>query len=246
MGGHPDEAVPEAAERGEVGFELLRARGDGRQFLVAVHPGAAVPRAMLDHPGHPGTGEAFEHRPAERRDAQRLVPQRAIADHIVRAFLPHVEQRQAINADPRFCQIEPKRLGMGAGGLDRADRGKLVKPVERRAGRIGGPDRWLHPRNPATFLIDADEGAIPSMKAAQVIGQRAQLGAAFHVAAEQDVARRIAIAEEGALVIAESGARQAKDRRQHVPRICAKPAPAQGRGRWITGKSPYLSASPGT
>jgi hypothetical protein len=44
------------------------------------------------------------------------------------------------------------------------------------------------------------------VQGAQFIGKRPQLRAAFHVAPEQDVARRISIAEEGALVIAESEA----------------------------------------
>ena len=46
----------------------------------------------------------------------------------------------------------------------------------------------------------------PTVDRAQIIGQRAQLLAAFDVAAEEYISRRIAVAEKGALVGAQGGA----------------------------------------
>ncbi len=52
-------------------------------------------------------GEPVEDRAAERCDPERLGPERAVADHVACAALPHVERGMAIDRDPDFGKIDP-------------------------------------------------------------------------------------------------------------------------------------------
>jgi hypothetical protein len=45
---------------------------------------------MLDHARDTGTRQSLQHRPPQRGHAQRFVPQRAVADHIMCTFLLHI------------------------------------------------------------------------------------------------------------------------------------------------------------
>ena len=74
------------------------------------HVGAAVAGHVLDAARHPGARQPVERRAAQRGDAHRLAAERAVADHVVRAGLAHIEQRQVIDGDPRLGEIEPQRL----------------------------------------------------------------------------------------------------------------------------------------
>ena len=63
------------------------------------------------------------------------------------------------------------------------------------------------------------------MQIAQGIGQRTQLLAVFAVAPEQDVARRLRVREEGALLVGQSGAGDAEDAGRHHGRMCVRTVP---------------------
>jgi hypothetical protein len=174
--------------------------------------------------------------PAQRRHPQRLCPQRAIADHVMRAGLAHIEQRQAIDRNARFGQVQPQRLRIGARRRDGAGGGQVVKPVEHRAGGKGQPFGRLHPRHPAAFLIDADERPLAPVQRAQFVGQRPHLRAAGDVAAEQDVAGGIGIREEGPLVGGKGKSGKAEDRGSHnrgESQDYARSASAAAVGVWI-------------
>ncbi len=182
---------------------------------MAVGHGAAVAGHVLDHAHHPGPRQAIERRAAQGCHALRFLAQGAIADHVVRAGLPHIEQRQAIHADASFGQIDAQGLRIGARRLDRARGRHVIEPVERLASGIGNPDRRLHPRDAATFLIDRDQQPVAPVQVTQRIGQLSQLFARFDIAAEQDVAGRIGVLEKGALVGGENGAGKAENGWKH-------------------------------
>ena len=102
----------------------------------------------------------------------------------------------AIERDPRFGEVEPERLGIGARRLDRARRREAIERIERRPRRIGRPFGRFHPRDPPAFLVDAHQQLLAPVERAQLVGQRAKLRAGIDIAAEEDVARRIALAKE--------------------------------------------------
>ena len=172
-------------------------------------------RHVLDRPRHSGPRKTLQHGAAQGGDAHGFVAQRAVANHVVRAFHPHVEHGRVGAGDAHFGQVHRQGFGIGARGLDRAGRGNVIEPVERSAGGIGIPDRRLHPLDPPAFLVDGNEQPVAPVDRAQRIGQRAQLLAVFDVAAEDDVARRIGLAEKGALLRAEYQTGKAEDRRGH-------------------------------
>ena len=119
MGGHRHRRVLERAERGEVGLQLRVGRLDDRQLDVAVGAGAAVAGNMLDHAGDAARLESVEHGPAERGHLHRLAAERPVADYVVRAFAPHVEQGQAIDVDPDLGERQCDRLGIDPRRFDR-------------------------------------------------------------------------------------------------------------------------------
>ena len=88
---------------------------------------------------------------------------------IVCAGLPYIKQRQAVDGNPDFCQIEPQRMGIRPRRLDRAGRRDVIKPVKRFASGIRRPDRRLHPGHAATFLIDQYRG-VPADGGAEIVG----------------------------------------------------------------------------
>ena len=193
---------------------------------------------MLDRADHPGAGQRVQHRPAQRRNAQRLAAIGAVPDHIMCAGLAHVEHGGVGAGNPDFGKVMAQRLGIGARCLDRGGGGNVVKPVERRPSGISQPFRRLHPRHPAAFLIDGDQQPVPPVNVAQGIGQRAQLGAAFHVAAKHDVARWIRILEKGAFVSSQGQTGQAENCGRHGPSIRSNRRISQAAGRTGVCKSP--------
>jgi hypothetical protein len=191
---------------------------------------------VLDAAGHSGTRQPVEHRAPERRDLHRLGAERAVADHVVRRRVPHIEQWRVIDGNADFGEIVPERLGIGARRLDRARRGQLPEPGESLAGRECLPLRRLHPRHAAAFLVDRDEQPLAAVDRAQIVGQRAQLGPVNDVAAEQDVAGRVGVAEESALVSGQRRTGQAEDRGRHASKIAGNGAAGKFMAGWWCGQ----------
>ena len=119
-------------------------------------------------------------------------------------------------------RIDPERLRIAAGSLDRADRRDVVEPVEALARRERQPFGRLHPRDPPAFLVDADEQPFAPVNAAQLVGQRPYLRPVFDVAAEEDVARRIALAKERPLVGGQRQSGKAENGGRHRGKVAAR------------------------
>ena len=215
MGGHRDGGVRQGLERRHIKFQFRLAGGNHRKFLVAVRHGAAMTGYMLHRAAHARPGQPVQHRPAQRRHAHRLRSQGPIADDIMRAGLAHVEQRQAIDGNAHFGQIEAQRFRIGARGLDGAGGCQIVKPVVDLARRESQPFRRTHPGDPPAFLIYADEQPIPPMDFPQAVGKRAKLRPVFDIATKQDIAGRIALAEKGPLISGQRGSGNAEYGRRH-------------------------------
>ena len=241
MPGHRHRRIGKRLERGDIAFQFSRAGGDGRQFLVTVGHGAAMPRHVLDRADHARAGQPVQHRPANRRHTQRLAAIGAIADHIVGAGLANIEHGGVRASDADFGKVMTQRLGIGAGRLNRGSGGEVKQPVECRTGRIGQPFRRFHPRDPPAFLIDRDQQAVPSVQVAQTVGQRAKLGAAFDIAAEHDIARRVRVLEKGALVSGQGQTGQAEDSGRHGRSIRSNRPISQAQARTGMCKSPGRS-----
>ena len=213
--GHSRWRIIERAERGQIGLQIGLALGYGRHRLVGIAVGPAMARHMFDRSRHPGPRQPIEHGPTDRGDPQRLVTIGAVTNYVMRAGLTDIEHRGVGAGDPDFGKIQAERFGIGARCLDRAGRGEIIEPVKRRSRRIGRPDRRFHPLDPPAFLIDRDQQLFAAVNRAQLIGQRAQLVAAFNIAAKDDVARRVCFPKERAFISAEDQTRQAKDCRCH-------------------------------
>jgi len=91
--------------------------------------------------------------------------------------------------------------------------------------------RRLHPRNPAAFLVDGNQQAVAAVNGPQFVRQGAQLGAILHVAAEQDVTRRIGIAKEVTFAVSQGQPRKAENRGYHARKFAAW----RNRGKARTG-----------
>ena len=65
---------------------------------------------MLFRSGDPGPAQPLEHGPAESGDPQGLAPKCPVADHVMRARLADIEQRQAIDGNSRLRQIQAQRF----------------------------------------------------------------------------------------------------------------------------------------
>ena len=124
----------------------------------------------------------------------------AVADHVVRARLLHVDQRRAIDVDAERRQlgadqlvIEEHRLAPVARTLGR-QRAELG-----RRGR-GAPVRRLQALHPPALLVDQDRSLGMLDRRAQIVHQAAHLVRIGDVAREQDEAERLNVAEERALL----------------------------------------------
>ena len=211
MRSHGDFCVGQRPERGQIGFERCDICGYRGQCLVAVGGRTAMPGHMFDHAGDPRARQTIQHRAAQGGNAHRLCTQRAIADHIIGTRLAHIEQRQAIDCDSGLRQVQPQRFCIRTRRLDRADWRQIIQSVEHALRRIWPPLRRLHPRHAAALLIDTDVRMIAAMNRAQIICQRAQLRPVGHIAAKQDIAGRIGLAEESALCGGQDGAGKAEN-----------------------------------
>ena len=126
MRAHPDGCAAQRAERGDVLLQLRLARGNDGHLLMTVGAGAAVAGDMLDDARDARGFQPFQHRAAQRRDPHRIMAQRAVADHVMRALTSHVEQGQRVAIEAGFGKVQPDRLGIDPRGLYRGDRGDVV------------------------------------------------------------------------------------------------------------------------
>src|SRR3546814_8755130 len=101
--------------------------------------------------------------------------------------------------------MEPRRL-------DRARRRALIQRVEGGTARKIGPFGRFHARDAPAFLIDQDRQVGTAVEAAQIVRQPPQLGAILDIAAEEDIACGVAVAEESVLVVGQGQAREAENR----------------------------------
>ncbi len=200
MGRHAHRCVLERAERRQVGVQFLRPGMDDRQFQMAVDQRAAMAGHMLDDAHHIAVGQPLDHGATKRRDAHRFGAQRPVAHDVACARLPHVQQRQRIDRDANLRQHQRQSPRIGPRRRDRAGRRNVIEMIEHRAGGKAGPDRRLHPRDPAALLIDHDQQVVAPVQRAQFVGQRPHLRAIGDVALEQDIAGRLRLGKEGALV----------------------------------------------
>jgi hypothetical protein len=73
--------------------------------------------------------------------------------------------------------------------------------------------------NPPALLIDRNQQLLPPVNGAKIIGQRAQLLRIDTVASKQDVASRIGLAKERALLFGELGSGNPEYGRCHGQKI---------------------------
>ena len=181
---------------------------------MTVCPGPAVAWYMLDNAADSASLKAIQHGLAERRDDHWFGAEAAVADDVVAALVTHVEQGQAIDIDAQIAQQRGQRQRVEPARLDGRDRRLFVQFSKHFAGREFGPVRRPQARNAAAFLIDQDRQIAPG-QIAQRSREGAQLIGRFHVAFEQDIAGRVAAAEQRPLVVRQGGAGQAEDQRLH-------------------------------
>ena len=84
----------------------------------------------------------------------------AVANDIMRARLPHIEQGQCIGGNAHLRQSVRNRRRIGPRRLYRRDRREVIERVKRGTGGEGGPFGRLHPLYPPTLLVDEDEEVI--------------------------------------------------------------------------------------
>ena len=171
---------------------------------------------VLDHAHRAARFEPVEHGAAERRHLHRLGAQGAVADHVVRAFLADIEQRQTIDVDPGLGEHHRQRLGIDPRRLDRRNRRFGVELGEAPTGREFGPFGRLQPRHPAAFLVDQDRQIVATGEIAQAVGQRLQLPRSAQLRAN-NMARRIRRAKQGTLIVGKGEAGKTEDRGKHAP-----------------------------
>ena len=128
-----------------------------------------------------------------------------------------------VDRDPHRRQLQRHCLRACPRRFNRAGRGQLEQLIEDSTRGIMGPMRRSQPSNTTTFLIDRNQQVITPVDRTQIIGQSAQLLRVKAVAAKQDIARRIRLAEECALIGRQFRAGTSEDRRYHV-RILAGPS----------------------
>ncbi len=118
---------------------------------MAVDPGAAVARDVLEDRQHAAGEQPLAHRPAEASDAVGLGAIGAVADHRIGAGAGQVEHRQAVDGDAEPSQIVGDQAGAEPGRLGGVRIGQRGDPRRRR---IAAPMRRPQPRHPAAFLVD--------------------------------------------------------------------------------------------
>ncbi len=148
---------------------------------MAVDPGAAVPRNVLEDGQHAALDQPLAHRQAKTRHAVGLSPVGAVPDYQVGAGNRQVEHRKAVDGDAKSAEI----VGDKAGAKTRC----LLRGWVRQRGDAGG--RWIkapirrpQPRDPPAFLVDQHRSIVATDAAAQRLDQLPDLSAASGNCAE--------------------------------------------------------------
>ena len=123
-----------------------------RQRLVAVDAGAAVSGYMLDDRQHAAFQQSFTDRAPQRRDAGRIGPPGAVADHRIGAGRGRSRTGAASTVMPSSTR---------SSAISRADRCAASSAsgsgsAAIRRGRIGAPFRRTQARHSAALLVDQD------------------------------------------------------------------------------------------
>ena len=182
-----------------------------RQLQVAVAARPAVAREVFHHRQDAAIQQPVDHRPPQRDHDRRIGRESAVADHVMAAGNRHIEHRQAVDIDADIGQIAGDQPGVEISRFAGDFGGILVQLAEHALRRPFGPFWRLQARHPAAFLINQHWRFGVADGIAQRRGKRSYLGAGSHVAAEQDKAPRLHLAEEIPLLRLEHGARTAKN-----------------------------------
>ena len=130
--------------------------------------------------------------------------------------MQQIEHRRRVDIDPDFGEHEGQRHGVGARGLDRADRGLVVERGKARGGGKFGPVRRAQPGDAAALLVDQDREISSAREVAQVVGEGAKLGRVLDVAREQAETGRVGVADQAAFGVGEGGAAEAEEGGEHA------------------------------
>ena len=163
-------------------FELGKRFLDARKPDVRVHGSVAVAGEMLAAAEHAAVSVSLHGLRAEERNALRVVPEAAHADHGVHGVGVYIEIGREIEVDADAAQL-PRRDLRGESRVFRlSGRGQ-----RHAAGNIHRVPREA--RHHAALLIDGDEGIVPGRAADKLLNIGAQpreLRQAFDIIPEED------------------------------------------------------------
>jgi len=196
--GHRHRHVGKRLERREVhGLQLVQRGLDHWQVHVAVDPGPAVTRQVLDHRQDAAVHQALAGGAAQFGDLVRRDGIGPVADHVMGPGLGHVEHGQAVHGDPDGGEVmghEPRAETRHVGPL------LLRQQAVGSARRIAPPMGRAEPLDATAFLID-QHGRIGAADAgAQGLGQPPDLVGRIDIALEQDEAPRLDVPIERPLL----------------------------------------------
>ena len=203
--GHRHQRIVQPLEREQVGLQRRGVGVDHRQLHMAVRHRPPMPRHMLDHADHPAAraSPSIVARPSAATRNGSAPSARSPMMSCAPGWGTSSSGRQS-TVTPASRSISASAVGVGAHRLHRRDGRHIVQPVERGAGRKGGPFRRLHPRHAPALLVDQDWPARrdPTALRSSSVSARS-CDAVHHVAAEQDVARGRDLGEEAPLGLAQ-------------------------------------------
>ena len=129
-----------------------------------------------------------------------------------------VEHRRDVDGDAELAQFRRHQAGVEVDGLGRAPGVGAGDVEELHGGRHRPPMRWRQPADASAFLVDEDVDVLPADRFLQLADQLAELLRVTAVAAVEDEAVGIGLAEEAEFRGAERVARATEYRRRWSPR----------------------------
>ena len=156
---------------------IVQSLDDGKRE-VRVHRGVAVPGEVLRAGGHPRALKAAYERSDMPGHELGVGAERANSDHGVLRIGVDVGNGREIEIDARSSKLRAERRRHALGEFD------VVDDAQRRVARVRAPGRRLEPCDIAALFVDC-EHEVGSL-GAQIVRQRSELLATFHIPGVQD------------------------------------------------------------
>jgi len=162
---------------------------------MTVDAGAAVAGYVLDDRQDSALEQSSTYGAGEARDAFRVAPVGALADHRIRPGYREIQYRQAVHGDPELRQVVGDQASAEAG---RRLGQRVRQRGEARSRWVAAPIRRTQPRHPAALLVDQNRCVVAVYTASKRADEIANLLGRAAIAPKQNKADRVGGGKETA------------------------------------------------